>query len=148
MDLAAQLTTIETLRARPFPERRVESDDVVSGPGYHTAELETSEDFWEDDGSRRLQARDDYEAACQALIDILSGRWGAASETLDLTPYLERSAFGGEPLPPVLEWLSGFAAEAYGWRIGGRWIGVAVGQRGEQLPWQLVAAIADDEAVP
>ena len=43
-DLAQHLATIDLLRARPFPAQRGRQAAVVRGPGYHLAELATSEE--------------------------------------------------------------------------------------------------------
>jgi hypothetical protein len=141
MDLVAQLATVDLLRAREFPARRVRSGAVESGPGFHVADLEVSEDFWEDDGSRRPVVADDFGAACQALVEILARRWGDP-RTVDLAPYQSVLREGGT-VPPPLEMLCGYVPEVYGWQVGDRWIAVGVGQWDAGLPFQLVAAIGE-----
>lgn len=82
MDLAAQLAEVDRLRALDFPARQLRTPagpggllaGLDSGPGYHLADLAVSEDFREDDGSRREQVREDWEAACQGLAGLLAAR--------------------------------------------------------------------------
>jgi hypothetical protein len=147
MDLAAPLATIERLRARDFPARTVRSGDVLSGPGFHLTDLWISEPFFEDDGVAFLEARDDVEAYCQALIERLSAEWGPP-RTLDLLPYLEARETGGH-VPPPLDTLCGYVlGEVYGWQVGDRWIGLGTGQQGRDLPLQLVLGIGERDIVP
>lgn len=148
MDLPGHLAAVDALRARPFPARRERSGAVASGPGFHVADLRISEDFRDADGDaeHRRRAQEELEAECQALIEVLALRWGEP-ETVDLDVHLERS-FHGEPVPPPLDTLCGYASEAWAWRVADRWIGVCVGQWGPELPLQLLAAVGDAGAVP
>jgi hypothetical protein len=145
MTIAEQLATIDLLRGRPFPAERGWYGGVRSGPGFHLTDLDTSEDFWEDDGSRRPEAEADFEAACEALVALLSRRWGDP-EVHDLTGHLVRSA-QGEPVPEPLSTLSGFVGVVHAWRVDGRWIGVGVGQQAGELPFQLVVGIGEPESL-
>lgn len=145
MDLATQLSEVDRLRALDFPARRVRSATVDSGPGFHLAQLAVSEDFHEDAG-RRQEVADDFEAACQALIERLADRWGEP-EPLDLYPYLVRRE-EGSAVPPPLEELCGFVSEVYGWRVAERWIALGIGQGDRELPYQLVLAIGERAAIP
>jgi hypothetical protein len=154
MDLAAQLAEVDRLRALDFPVRQVRTPrsgslptGVDSGPGYHLADLAVSEDFWADDGSRRAQALDDYEAACQALVELLAARWGDP-DPLDLHPYLVRQEEEDGEVPAPLGALCGYVPEVYGWRVGARWTALGVGQWGRESPFQLVLAIAERDAIP
>ncbi|MCW2873851.1 hypothetical protein [Actinacidiphila oryziradicis] len=128
MDLAAHLSAIDLLRARP---------------GCHITDLQISEDFWEDDGSRRPRVRNDFGAGCQALVDLLTERWGEP-EVLDLGGHLEQLV-AGERVAPPLDALCGYVPELYLWRPDGRWTAIGVGQGGEELPFQLVAAVSDGD---
>ncbi|MFC4497129.1 hypothetical protein ACFPA8_23650 [Streptomyces ovatisporus] len=133
------LATIDLLRARPFPAQRGRSGCVVSGPGYHLAELATSEGFWEDDGTARLEAHEQYEAECRALSAVLSARWGEPRE-VSLWSTLVLSTEGAHTQQPWLE-LSASAPCLELWRADGRWIALAVCQQDAELPFQLVAAV-------
>jgi hypothetical protein len=146
MDLAAQIAEVDRLRALGFPAQRVRTSAVHSGPGFHLAELAVSEDFLEDGGSRREEVADDFEAACQALIERLADRWGEP-EPLDLYPYLLRQEEGGR-VPPPLDVLCGYVSEVYGWRVGARWIALGIGQGDRELPYQLVLAIGERHVAP
>ncbi|QPP10121.1 hypothetical protein G4Z16_31025 [Streptomyces bathyalis] len=138
-DLAQHLATIDLLRARPFPEQRGRRAGVVSGPGYHLAELATSEEFWEDDGSARLVAGEQYEAECGALSVLLTGRWGEP-QVFSLSSALMRSTEGEEIAEPW-QGLSGGVPYLELWRAEGRWVAVGVSQLGPVLPFQLIAAV-------
>ncbi|WP_225849693.1 hypothetical protein [Streptomyces sp. HPF1205] len=153
MDLAALLAEVDRLRRLPFPARRGHRGTVVSGPGFHLAALAVSEDLHDPHGAdpgRAAHAEDDFRAWCQALVELLSARWGEP-ETLDLYPFLERRTAGGPTAgaspegrpPPPLDELCGFVPEVYGWRVGDRWTAVGVGQGERGLPLQLVVATAD-----
>lgn len=145
MDLAAQLAEVDRLRALDFPAQPSRSAAVHSGPGYHVADLAVSQDFY-DDRDLWAEVADDFEAACQALVELLAERWGEP-EPLDLYPYLVRQLEGGS-VPPPLDELCGYVSEVYGWRVGDRWIALGVGQEDRELPFQLVLAIGERDAVP
>ena len=51
MDIAHCLATIDLLCIRDFPAKRGRTDTGDAGPGYFIAELQTSGEFWEDDGT-------------------------------------------------------------------------------------------------
>jgi len=146
MDLAAQLAEVDRLRALEFPAQRVTSAAVESGPGYHIADLAVSEDFHEADPGRWEAVADDFEAACQALIELLAQRWGEP-QPLDLYPYLIRLEEGGQ-VPPPLDRLCGYVSEVYGWTVADRWIALGVGQGDRELPFQLVLAVGERDALP
>ncbi|SCK51808.1 hypothetical protein H181DRAFT_04708 [Streptomyces sp. WMMB 714] len=133
------LATIDLLRARPFPARRRRSARVTSGPGYHVAELVTSEEFWEDDGTARIEALEECEAERGALSAVLAERWGEPQE-MSLWSTLVRSGEGAPAPQPWLE-LSAVAACLELWRVDGRWIALGVCQQSAELPFQLVAAV-------
>ncbi|MBY8878310.1 hypothetical protein [Actinacidiphila acidipaludis] len=146
MDLAAQLAEVDRLRALEFPARRVTSAAVESGPGYHVADLAVSEDFHDADVVRREAVAEDFEAACQALIELLAQRWGEP-QPLDLYPYLIRLEEGGQ-VPPPLDLICGYVSEVYGWTVGDRWMALGIGQGDRELPFQLVLAVGEAGALP
>lgn len=139
-DLARHLATIDLLRAAGFPARRGRDARVVSGPGYHLAELSTSAGFWEGDGSaERLAAERQYGAEWEALSLLLSRRWGEP-QVVGLGGVLMRSA-EGEKLNEPWQGLSGGAPCVDLWQADGRWVAVGVSQQGLELPLQLLAAV-------
>ncbi|GAA2340256.1 hypothetical protein [Streptomyces cuspidosporus] len=138
---ADHLATIDLLRARDFPDRPGVAGAVASGPGFHVADLLVSEDFWDADLERLMEVEEEFEAELEALVQVLSLRWGEP-EVLDLVDHLERQAMG-EPVPEPLASLCGYVGRVYGWRTGGRWIGLGIGQGDRELPLQLVAAIGE-----
>jgi hypothetical protein len=138
-NLAQHLATIDLLRARAFPAQRGGEPRVVSGPGYHLAELATSEGFLADDGTGRLVAEEQYEAECGALSVLLARRWGEP-QLVSLYGALIRSA-EGEEIPEPWQQLSAGIPYVELWRAEGRWIAVGVSQQGPGLPFQLIAAV-------
>lgn len=138
---ANHLATIDQLRLRDFPARRGTAGRVESGPGFHVADLRVSEDFWDADLTRVEEALEEFEAELSVLVQALTLRWGAP-EVLDLTDHLERQAMG-EPVPPPLDALCGYVPELHIWRVGGRWVGLGVGQGDRELPFQLLVAIGE-----
>ncbi|WP_405852108.1 hypothetical protein OG361_05315 [Streptomyces sp. NBC_00090] len=132
MTTARHLATIDELRARP-------SGGPGGAPGFHLAELATSEDFWDDDGSRRALAEDQYEAERDGLAALLTARWGPPTE-LDLWPVLERS-LAGESLPEPWSTLCAHTPELRLWRDDGRWIGLGISQWDKELPLRLLAVV-------
>ncbi|MFD8163304.1 hypothetical protein [Streptomyces malaysiensis] len=142
---ADHVATIDQLRARDFPAQRTADGWVVSGPGFHVADLRVSEDFWDADLTRVEEVLEEFEAELGALVQVLTLRWGAP-EVLDLTDSLERSAMG-EPVPPPLDTLCGYVPELSVWRLDGRWVGLGVGQGDRELPFQLLVAIGELGAI-
>ncbi|MEV4940943.1 hypothetical protein [Streptomyces zaomyceticus] len=129
MTTTAHGAAIELLRTRGFD----------GGPDFHLAELATSEDFWEDDGTRRVIVEDQYEAERDGLGALLTARWGTPRE-LDLGPVLERS-MEGEAIPEPWSTLSCHTPNLRLWRADGSWIGLGVSQWDKELPFQLLAVL-------
>ncbi|KAF4409683.1 MULTISPECIES: hypothetical protein [Streptomyces] len=141
-----QLETVDRLRDRPFPaERGWSADGVYGGPGFLVADLLVSEDFWEDDGTRLMEADDQFEAERAAMVLLLSRRWGEP-EVLDLTELFIRSV-EGERLPEPMATLCGYVSLLYAWRPpdGRRRIAVGVGQHDRELPIQLLVTVWDED---
>ncbi|MFV0131025.1 hypothetical protein ACLGI4_25520 [Streptomyces sp. HMX112] len=143
MTTARHLATVDALRSRPFPAQRGRSDVGDSGPGHHIAELATSEDFWEDDGTRRELTEDQFEAEREALAAVLSGRWGPP-QVFSLWSLLERG-LAGEPLPEPWGTLSGSVPDVHLWRVDGRWLALGVSQWDKELPFQLLAVVTETD---
>ncbi|MFF8838097.1 hypothetical protein [Streptomyces sp. NPDC015130] len=131
MTTARHLATIDEFRARL-------ADGPGDGPGFHLAELATSEDFW-DDGSGRALAEEQYEAERDGLAALLTARWGPPTE-LDLWPVLERT-LAGESLPEPWSTLCAHTPELRLWRDEDRWIGLAVSRWDKELPLRLLALV-------
>ncbi|MET9802873.1 hypothetical protein [Streptomyces sp. NPDC006368] len=141
MTTARHLVTIDQLRSRPFPGRRGRSDVGDSGPGYHIVELATSEEFWEDDGTRRELVADQYEAERDALAALLGGRWGQA-QVFSLWSLLRRG-MEGEEIPEPWSVLSGSVPDVHLWRADGHWIALGVSQWDKELPFQLLVVVTE-----
>ncbi|MFF8510396.1 hypothetical protein ACF064_20140 [Streptomyces sp. NPDC015492] len=129
MTTAGLLAAIDLLRAQGHDE----------GRDHHLAELATSEDFWEDDGTRREIVEDQYEAERDGLGVLLAARWGEPC-TVDLFPVLERS-MEGEPVPEPWATISCHTPNLRLWRADGQWIGLGVSQWDKELPFQLLAVV-------
>lgn len=126
---ARHLASIDLLRARGFD----------GSPGFHLAELATSEEFWEDDGSRREAVEEQYEAERDGLAVLLTRRWGPPRR-LVLGPVLERS-MEGESIPEPWSTLSCHTPDLFLWTADGAWIGLGVSQWDKELPFQLLAVV-------
>lgn len=141
MTTARHLEVIDLLRVRDFPAERGRSGAITSGPGYHLVELRTSEDFWDDDGSRRVEVQEQYEAECEALSGLLSRRWGEA-QMFSLWSVLTRSMEGEEIAAPWDE-LSSCVPYLHIWQADGRWVAVGVSQWDTELEFQLMAVVTE-----
>ncbi|GGT42425.1 hypothetical protein [Streptomyces purpureus] len=141
MTTAKHLATIELLRTRPFPETSTTTDLGSGGPGHHIAELATSEDFWEDDGTRRLAVEEQYEAERDALTVVLGERWGPP-QIFSLWSVLDRS-MDGEDTPEPWGVLSNHTPDLHLWRVDGLWLGLGVAQWDKELPFQLLAVVTE-----
>ncbi|MEV4920733.1 hypothetical protein AB0K47_28485 [Streptomyces tirandamycinicus] len=140
MTIARHLATIDLLRSRPFPVRAGRSDVGSSAPGYHTAELSTSEEFW-DDRSPLEVAGDQYEAEREALAAVLSARWGPP-QIFSLRSVLIRSV-EEEHIPEPWAMLSASVPDVHLWRADGRWVVLGVSKWGTELPYQLLAVVTE-----
>ncbi|MBT2505735.1 hypothetical protein J7I98_07415 [Streptomyces sp. ISL-98] len=143
MSTARYLATIDLLRARAFPAACGRSEHGTSGPGFHIAELDTSEDFWEDDGTRREDVAAQFEAECEALAVLLSGRWGQPQQ-FSLWSLLARG-FDGEDIPDPWNGLSNSVPYVYIWQVDGHWIALGVSHWDKELPFQLVAVVTETD---
>ncbi|MFF7388222.1 hypothetical protein ACFZAE_07130 [Streptomyces scabiei] len=137
------LAVIDRLRSEEFPPEPGRSDVGTAGPGYHVAELRTSADFWEDDGSRREETEEQYEAERDALSELLTARWGAPA-VFSLWSVLDRS-LDGEDIPEPWAGLSSHVPDLHLWQVDGRWVALGVSQWDKELPFQLVALITETD---
>jgi hypothetical protein len=154
MSTAQHLAAIDLLRSRDFPAEHGRSHGGVGGPGYHIAELLTSDDFWEDDRTRWEATADQYDAERDGLSVLLAERWGAP-QIFSLHSLFERTLGDGEDIPEPSEvpeppevpepWgsLSSSVPDLHLWRIDGRWIALGVSQWDKELPFQLLAVVTE-----
>ncbi|MGW0845794.1 hypothetical protein ACWD26_37805 [Streptomyces sp. NPDC002787] len=141
MSITRHLAVIDRLCSEDFPAERGRSDVGTAGPGYHLAELETSADFWEDDGTRREETEEQYEAARDALSERLAERWGPP-DVFSLWSVSSRH-LEGEGIPEPWGPLSSHVPDVHLWQADGRWIALGVSQWDQELPFQLVAVITE-----
>ncbi|MFF0433460.1 hypothetical protein ACFYU9_14685 [Streptomyces sp. NPDC004327] len=139
MDRAQHLAVIDELVGRAFPARAERSGHLSSGPGYHLAALATSEEFWEDDGTRRPAVEEQYEAERDALSALLGARWGPP-QVFSLWSVARRS-MSGEHISEPWDDLSNHIPDLHLWRAGERWVALGVSQWDKELPFQLLAAV-------
>ncbi|WP_236244504.1 hypothetical protein [Streptomyces sp. CC210A] len=142
MTTARHLATVDALRLLPFPGQRGRSSMGESGPGYHIAELATSEDLWED-VSRREQVAEQYEAERDALSALLAARWGEP-QVFSLWSVFQRT-LEGEDVPEPWAALSNHVPDLHLWRVDGRWAALGVSQWDTELPFQLLAVVTETD---
>ncbi|WP_200300826.1 hypothetical protein [Streptomyces adelaidensis] len=141
MTIARHLVTIDRLCSEEFPAAHGRSGTGVAGPGYRLAELATSTDFWEDDGTEREETETQFEADRDALSQRLAERWGPP-DVFSLWSVSSRYLEGediAEPWGP----LSSHVPDVHLWRADGRWVALGVSQWDKELPFQLVALITE-----
>ncbi|MGW1892636.1 hypothetical protein ACWCP6_20730 [Streptomyces sp. NPDC002004] len=144
MSTAQHLATIDLLCSREFPAEHGRTDVGSGGPGYHLAELVTSEDFWDDDGTRREETEEQYEAERDGLSALLSLRWGEP-DVFSLRSAARRVHEDGEDIPEPWSSLSGHVPDVHLWRseAHARWIALGVSQWDKELPFQLIAVVTE-----
>ncbi|MER5193544.1 hypothetical protein ACWD3J_15880 [Streptomyces sp. NPDC002755] len=132
MDIARGLATVDLLCVREFPEE-----------GYLVAELQTSRDFYEDDGTGWEETEDQYDADRDGLSERLADRWGAP-HLISLASTLE-SSVDGEDIPEPWASLSAHVPDLHLWRLPGtaRWIALGVSQWDRELPFQLLLVVTE-----
>ncbi|MFI5686959.1 hypothetical protein [Streptomyces sp. NPDC051636] len=143
MDIAQYLAVIDLLCTREFPEEHGRTDVGESGPGYFTAELQTSDEFWEDDGTEREETEAQYEFDRDGLGERLSARWGPP-QMFSLAGILDR-VLQGEAIPEPWSTLSGHVPDLHLWQPPGvgRYVALGISQWDKELPFQLLALVTD-----
>ena len=143
MNITHSLATIGLLCTRDFPAEHGRTDVGTGGPGYHIAELQTSGDFWEDDGTEREGTEAQYEIDRDGLGERLIERWGAP-DVFSLARAFERSQ-DGEDIPEPWASLSAHVPDVQLWKepLTSRWIALGVSQWDRELPFQLLAVITE-----
>ncbi|WP_369214088.1 hypothetical protein [Streptomyces flavofungini] len=155
MSTAQHLAVIDLLRSRDFPAEHGRSECGSEGPGYHIAELLTSDTFWEDDGTRWTLTEEQYEAERDGLTVLLTGRWGPP-QRFSLASLFDRlmdaeSAVGpgsrpaAEEIPEPWAHLSSCVPDLHLWRVDDRWIALGVAQWDKELPFQLLAVVTETD---
>lgn len=140
MDIVKCLAVIDALCAADFPTQYGRTAVGEGGPGYLTAELQTSGDFYEDGGSGREETEAQYEADRDALGERLRARWGPGDE-VSLYSTFERG-MDGEDLEEPWASLSDHVPDVHLWRTdAGRWVALGVSQWDTELPFQLLAVV-------
>lgn len=144
MSTARHLATIERLCSRAFPAERGGSDVGSGGPGYHIAELLTSDGFLTDDGILRSAVQDQYEAERDGISALLSPRWGEPHRVSLWSVFL-RTQEGVEHIPEPWRSLSTTVPDLHLWRAGDRWVALGIAQWGPQHPCRLLAVVTDTD---
>ncbi|MGW0968011.1 hypothetical protein [Streptomyces sp. NPDC002516] len=150
-----QLSIIDALITQPFPEgkRDTRTEHGWGGVGFHIAVLRATQDFWEDRSPEIVEpAVRELEADLSSVADALTERWGGPT-TVDLWPYLgldDPDHPDTAPAPEPLFSLCGLAVTMPAWRIpsSGRWLGLTIGQGDRELPFELLAAVAEESSFP
>ncbi|QNE78608.1 hypothetical protein F0344_31975 [Streptomyces finlayi] len=124
MTTAHHLRLIDGMRARPFPSERTSAGSGVSGPGYHTAFLHADDEHWGSDESGRLEHRAQCLADHDALLTLLTLRWGEP-ETVSLWSAQARMISGEEIPEPWADPVAGCEYLQL-WRIEARWIAIGL----------------------
>jgi hypothetical protein len=145
VDIARALTVIDRLCYGSFPAEHTRTDVGTAGPGYGMAELETSDGFWDDDGTRRAETEEQFACDRDGLGERLSERWGPP-QAFSLYSVLDRMLRGEEPAEPWAS-LSGHVPDVQVWRSDetGRWIALGVSRWDDELPLQLLAVVTDTD---
>ncbi|OIJ66900.1 hypothetical protein [Streptomyces mangrovisoli] len=143
MDIAQWAETVLALDVRDFPAERGRTAYGSGGPGYHLAELATSGDFWEDDGTEREETEAQFGFEREALAQRLREHLGQADH-FGLHSTFERTAAGEDVDEPWAS-LSAHVPDLLLWRSPrtGRWVALGVSQWDRELPFQLLAVVTD-----
>ncbi|MGI5350925.1 hypothetical protein ACQEU8_22505 [Streptomyces sp. CA-250714] len=111
-------------------------------PGARVAELRTADPDPDGDPVELLEAEREVRADHEALVVLLSQQWGEP-RTVDLGGHLLAAAEGRVRLPEPERTLCWRVAELTVWTVEGRWIGVGLARRSEEIPLQLLAAVGE-----
>ena len=145
MNIRHWLTTIDLLCTRDFPAEHGRTGVGSGGPGYHIAELQTSGDFWEDDGTEREETETQFEFDRDGLGELLIERWGAP-DVISLAGTFERAG-DGEDIPEPWASLSSHVPDVQLWMPPdeNRWIALGISQGDKELPFQLLAVVTETD---
>ncbi|MEU9478616.1 hypothetical protein [Streptomyces sp. NPDC048191] len=145
MDIANCLTVIDLLCAREFPASHGRTEHGASGPGYHTAVLQTSGDFWEGDGTDREETAAQYEADRDGLTERLTSRWGPPQRFSLRSVFLR--TMEGEDVAEPWAGLSEHVPDVHLWEtsVPDRWFALGVSHGYEGLPFQLLGIVTESD---
>lgn len=140
MTSAHHLRLIDGMRTRDFPTERIWSGSGVSGPGYHTVSLH-GDAGQGDDEAARLEHRAQCLAEHDALLTLLTGRWG---EPQVISPWSaqQRMIAGEEIAEPWREAVVRCAVLQL-WRIEDRWIAMGLCMEEEGPGCELCVLVTD-----
>ncbi|MFI8007350.1 hypothetical protein [Streptomyces sp. NPDC086010] len=124
MTTAHHLGLIDGMRTQDFPSERLHSGTGVSGPGYHAALLLGEDLYGEDDASDRAQRRTQCLSEHDALLALLTLRWGEP-QLVSLWSAQERVRAGEVIADPWAEPVAGCEYLQL-WRVDERWIAMAL----------------------
>ncbi|MFG2993768.1 hypothetical protein ACGFZK_31530 [Streptomyces sp. NPDC048257] len=139
MTTAEHLDTIDRLRDKEFPPEPVRTGGNSSGPGFHLVQLARTRDFWDDDGSGRIEAADQIGAEYGALAQAATDRWGEP-QVFGLGTLRDRG-FDGEEIPRPWGELADSTDHVHLWQVGDHWLVVCVAQWDGEGPYQLMAGV-------
>ncbi|MGW1318134.1 hypothetical protein [Streptomyces sp. NPDC002426] len=126
MTTAHHLRLIDGMRTEDFPSERGLSGSGISGPGYHTALLlgEDDHDHGDGDEADRLELRAQRLAEHDALLTLLTLRWGEP-QLVSLWSAQERMMAGEVIDEPWAEPVAS-CEHLQLWRADDRWIAIVL----------------------
>ncbi|MFE4451154.1 hypothetical protein [Streptomyces sp. NPDC056796] len=124
MTTAQYLRLIDGMRTREFPLERVPSGSGTSGPGYHTALLLGEEECGDRDQADRLERRARCRAEHDALLALLTLRWGEP-QLISLWSAQARMIAGEAIAEPWDEPVASCEHLPL-WRTEGRWVALVL----------------------
>ncbi|WP_327261348.1 hypothetical protein OG444_07190 [Streptomyces sp. NBC_01232] len=139
MTTAEHLETIDRLRAKDFPPEPVRTGGNSSGPAFHLVQLARTRDFWDDDGSGRIESADQIGAEYGALAQAATDRWGEA-QVFGLGTLMDRG-LAGEEIPQPWGEMGNSTDHVHLWRVGAHWLVVYVAQWDCDDPYRLMAGV-------
>ena len=146
MTIAQCVATIDLLCSLGFPEERGGSDVGVRVPGFHIAELVSSNGLVEGNGSQRAETAEQFEAYKDGISQLLIRRWGTPYP-MGLDGVLLRSPDPEERIPEGWARLSEQAGIVDVWQADGtgRWVAVGVSRSNEEQELQLVVLVTETD---
>ncbi|BAC74786.1 hypothetical protein AQJ43_19385 [Streptomyces avermitilis] len=142
MTIEQCLATIDLLCARPFPAEHGRTDVGSGGPGYHIAELGTSDGYGAEDCWDRAETAEECYERGEEVRDQLTGRWGPSDHIGLQTVQLRTET---EDIPEPWVHLSARVGDIHLWRTegNGRWIALGVADRDEADEIRLLVVVTE-----